>query len=470
MNHSRYQLNSRRAFIAQLAFAGLGAITGMPLVNAAGKMQHDNGPSALTLIKNVKVLTMDRSLGDFDSADILIENGRISAVRKSIYNTKAIIIDGTDMIALPGFVETHWHIWTSLMRGMASSAPGKDYFTMSTQLGKLYTPADTYHATRLGLAEAISSGITHVHDWSHNIISADHARASLKALQECGIRARFSVGVASGKNNIDLAILRDLKQNWKSYDNENLISLGLAWPGIEKDRPAGKLEIETARQLELPISVHVGRRKDGSDSVSKIAVDNLLGQDMQLVHGIDTTTAEYSQIAHAGASISASPFSELRIGYGLTPVNKMINSGAALGFSVDTTPLTGNADMFAIMKMFMNLANGMSRNEFKVSARRVLEIATVEGARSMGIEQLTGSITPGKLADIQLIRTNKINLGVLTDPYHTLITAAQPQNVDTVMINGKIVKRHGELTCLNSEEVITQANSSLTSLIARANT
>jgi len=466
------KLQTRKDFLtftAKTLGIGAGVLT-LPGSQAfASKTQLSQQDSATSyLIKNANIISMDAGIGNLPDGDILIREGKIVSVQKSIIDNRATVINGKGMVVLPGFVETHWHIWTSLMRALAGSKPGLPYFKLATTMGPLYSPENTYDSTRLALAEAISSGITHVHDWSHNIIDQHYAEASLKAIKESGIRSRFSLGVAAGKDDIDLSILQQLKNNWSKYDNNGLISLGLAWPGTTKNLETRRREVITARKLGLPISFHAGRNKDNSDTVQQVLDLGLLEKDMQIVHGINTTKAEYTSIAKAGASVSVSPFSELRIGYGLPPATDMINSGAALGFSVDTTPLSGNADMFAIMKIFTNLATGMSRDEFQITAQRVLEIATIEGARSLGIDQLTGSLTPGKFADLQMINTNAINIGVVTDPVQLITLSAQPSNVDTVMANGKILKRNGQLTYTDIHEVITSARTSLKDLMSRS--
>jgi cytosine/adenosine deaminase-related metal-dependent hydrolase len=110
--------------------------------------------------------------------------------------------------------------------------------------------------------------------------------------------------------------------------------------------------------------------------------------------------------------------------------------------------------MFAIMKAIQNIENGRARNEFKISARRVLELATIDGARSMGVGDSVGSLTPGKRADLIMVDTRAVNLGVLTEPAHLLVEAAQPANVDTVMIDGRIVKRGGRLANIDVGEVL----------------
>src|SRR5690606_10726696 len=127
------------------------------------------------------------------------------------------------------------------------------------------------------------------------------------------------------------------------------------------------------------------------------------------------------------------------------------------GLSVDTPALSGNADMFAVMKAIQNVENGRAQDEFALPARRVLELATVEGARSMGLGDEIGSLVPGKRADVIMVSTRALNLAVMSDPAHLLVEAAQPANVDTVLVDGRIVKRGGGLTRLDVDRIIDEA-------------
>ena len=140
-----------------------------------------------------------------------------------------------------------------------------------------------------------------------------------------------------------------------------------------------------------------------------------------------------------------------------------------IGLSVDTVELVGNADMFAIMKTTQGIVNGKAEDEFKVSARRILEFATIEGARSMGIDDKTGSLKPGKRADLMIVSTRAANLGVFGDPAVMLVTAAQPANVDTVMVDGRILKHGGKLTHLNVDRIAKEAGDASAALRKRAN-
>lgn len=421
------------------------------------------------LIRNAYVMTMDTALGDLRSADVHVRGGGIAAVGPGLSAPGATVIDGTGMIVLPGLVETHWHLWTTLLRSMAGDRPERGYFPTSRTLGSYYTPADMYVSARLAAAEAIHSGITFVHDWCHNVRTPEHARSDLRALREMGLRARFSYGTPTGQANtatIDLADFAGLHERWADHANGGLLSLGLAWRG--PSGAASMRDYAVARELGLPVSVHVNNFEASAGGIAALASQSLLGPHLQVIHAIWTTPAEIRALAASGASVSLSPFTELRIGFGLPLTADFLAAGVPVGLSVDTPTLSGNADMFAIMKAVQNIQNGRSHNEFALPARRVLELATIEGARSMGIDSSVGSLVPGKRADLIMINTRQVNLGVFGDPAHLLVEAAQPANVDTVMIDGKIVKQGGALVGVEVGAIIDEAAAALAGVRARA--
>jgi cytosine/adenosine deaminase-related metal-dependent hydrolase len=431
------------------------------------------------VVRNGYVLTMDRALNDIEGGDVHVVNGMIRAVGKALDAPGAETIDGRDMIVLPGFVETHWHMWNTLLRSMSGDKREFGYFPTSAGLGKVYQPDDMYQGTRLSCLEAIWSGITTVHSWCHNIRSPAYAEADLRALRESGLRARFSYGTPQGhpaKQTIDLADLERLHGEWPKYANEGLITLGLAWRGLGGNSAANAIppevygkEVEVARRLGLPISVHASGSRGAQGQAERIGRAGLLDKDMQIIHANFATDLELQMIKNAGASISMSPYTELRIGFGMLHTAKFLGAGIPVGLSVDTTVLSGNADMFAIMKVIQNVENGESENEFKLPARRVLELATSEGARSMGIDDRTGSLTPGKRADLIMVSTREPNIGVFTDPAHMIVTAAEPSNVDTVVVDGRILKRGGKITAMDVPQVLAQARAANLAVRKRAN-
>jgi hypothetical protein len=134
-------------------------------------------------------------------------------------------------------------------------------------------------------------------------------------------------------------------------------------------------------------------------------------------------------LAKAGSPVSVSPGTELRMGYGITKIGEFLNAGVPLGVSMDNTVLAGDANMFGLLKMVRNIENGKSHDEFKMSARRALELGTIDGARSIGMDARIGSLKPGKRADVIMVATQTLNMGVFTDPAHMLVESAQADNV-----------------------------------------
>ena len=163
-------------------------------------------------------MTMDKDVGDLKDADVHVRDGAIVAVGQKLSAPGATVIDGRGMIVLPGLVETHWHMWNTLLRGMSGEKPEYGYFRTTATLGRVFEPGDMYQGTRLAAAEAINSGITFVHDWCHNIRSPEFAREDLRALQ--GIRTPRALllrrdGRASDpKQPLDLADIEKLKNEW----------------------------------------------------------------------------------------------------------------------------------------------------------------------------------------------------------------------------------------------------------------
>jgi cytosine/adenosine deaminase-related metal-dependent hydrolase len=437
----------------------VGALTGAPFRSSFAQQAADSmNDRRELLIRNAYVLTMDAAVGDLAGADVHVRDGSIAAVGRGLAAPDAETIDGTGMLVLPGLVETHWHIWTSLLRSLAGDRQEHGYFPTSRTIGTFYTADDMYAAGRLAAAEAISSGITFVHDWCHNVRGPDYAEAALRALREAGIRARFSYGsptAASNDASIDLRDLERLAKGWADRSNGGLLTLGLAWRGAAS--AATLRDYETAKELGLPISVHANNYQSSAGGIQQLADRSLLAPGMQVIHAVWCTPEELRALKANGVSVSVSPYSEMRIGFGFPIVANLVAAGVPVGLSVDTTTLSGNADMFAIMKAIQNIENGRSLNEFELTARRVLELATIEGAQSMGIADRVGSLTPGKRADLIMVDTRAVNLAVLTEPAHLLVEAAQPANVDTVIIDGRIVKRGGRLTALDAGAIVDAA-------------
>jgi len=470
----------RRSFLGgALRVAASGAL--IPNMELAGAVTYPNVTGKLPerehiLFKGAYIITMDQQLGDIESADIHIRNGAIIAVGRNLVAPGARVINAAGNIVTPGLVETHWHLWTALMRGMAGDEPCCGYFPTSAKVGNAYTADDMHVAVKLATAEALNSGITTVHDWCHNIRTPAHADEDLRALRESGLRGRFSYGPARSTpitQISDLEHLTRLARDWPSSSADNLLSLGLAWRGVQYlvIAPDGtttfnpipeavfKKEYDAARVLGLPITLHcnVGANFDRGH-VATLERLGLLYPDLNLVHMISSTPEEIAAAVKAGCSISSTPFTEMRTGYGFPKVQQFLDAGARVGLGVDTTAIAGDANMFEIMKGIQNVTNATAMSEYKMSARKALALATIEGARVMNLEDQIGSLIPGKRADLIMINTNSINLGMFTEAAHMVVSAAQPANVDTVIVDGRILKEKGRLTAVDVRAVIAAAS------------
>ena len=196
----------------------------------------DNGPSASLpdrgeyLVRGATVLSLDPKVGDLAQGDVHIRDGAIVAVAASIAAPPgATVIDASGMICMPGFVDTHWHLWTTVCRPVMRIDDAKlGYFPVSNALGRHYTPEDSYRSVRLGLMEAISAGATTVHNWAHNVRSPEHADAELRAMRDMGMRGRFAYGPAQGMPNdqpMDLDGLAKIHKAW--MPNDGMLTLGI---------------------------------------------------------------------------------------------------------------------------------------------------------------------------------------------------------------------------------------------------
>jgi cytosine/adenosine deaminase-related metal-dependent hydrolase len=442
-------------------------------------------PRGEFIIRDAYVMTMEPTLGDIPGGSIHVRNGEIVAVGRDIKAQGAQVIDGQGTIVLPGLVETHWHMWNTLLRSMAIDRQRFGYFPTSAQLGAFYTPNDMYLGTRLAAAEAINAGITFVHDWCHNPRTPEHARENIRALAETGIRSRFSYGPARGipvTQTLNLEDVARLHGEWDSHSNEGLLTLGLAWRGIQyavTDADGGmrfqaippevyRKEYDLARSLDIPITAHVniGPKIDYGHVIAMQKL-GLLYKDLQLVHMISSTPEEIDAVAESGASVSFSPLTEMRTGFGFARPADYLAKGIRVGLSVDTTTLSGDADMFDIMKVTENIVNGMAYSEFAMPARAALELGTIGGARSMGMDDRIGSLAVGKRADVIMVDTRGVNIGMFTDPANMIIGAAQPADVSLVMVDGRILKQNGKLTSVDVARVTADAASANAALRKR---
>ncbi|WP_433171455.1 amidohydrolase family protein [Actinoallomurus sp. CA-150999] len=430
-----------------------------------------------TLITGGHLLSMDPDIGDLPVADLLIEDGRIHAVGPHLHAPDAEVIDASGMIVMPGFTDTHRHTWQTAVRHAYADIDPLQYFAeMLGPVGAAYTPEDVHVGTLLGALSALDSGITTLVDWAHVMNTPDHADAAVQALAESGIRGVFAHGWPLAPEwTRDSALrhpadIRRLRDRWFASD-EGLLTLAMAGRGPEMARPQVWLDdLRLARDLGIRTTVHVGAyaHNAGNRAVARIEEAGVLGPDLTFVHCCGCDDDEIAMMADAGASVSLGVHCELNsTGMGDIPLDRLLAAGIRPSLSGDTeTKCAG--DMFTQMRLLLAyyrswIGGGHSRlpgTPPSLATRDVLEFATLAGARAAGLGDRTGSLTPGKQADLILIRTTDLNLAPVTDPTAAVVLAAHPGNVDTVLVGGQTVKRHGRLLTPALPSVLEQAERS----------
>jgi 5-methylthioadenosine/S-adenosylhomocysteine deaminase len=418
---------------------------------------------ARTLIHGGHVLTVDPQLGNLPNADVLIEDGQIVAVEPNI-SADAEVIEAEGFLVMPGFVDTHRHTWEAAIRGCAPNATLDDYFVeVLDSFAPLYRPEDVYASNLAGSLECLNAGITTLVDWSHINNTPDHPDAAIRALQETGIRAQYAYGSA----NTSLADYwfeskiaipgDDVRRIRNAYSWDGLLTMAMATrgPGFCQEDVV-RSEWALARELDLPITVHVGMgRLAGRFAMVKQLSDmGLLGADTTYVHCCYFSEEEWRLVADSGGTVSIAAQVETQMGHGWPPIMKAIEYGLRPSLSIDVVT-TVPGDMFTQIRAGFGAerarvnAIAWQANEpvpdTMLTAKQMLDIATINGAHVAKLEDKVGSLTPGKRADVIMLDARAINMAPIIDPVAAVTLCADVSNVDTVLVDGKVHKRGGQM-------------------------
>ncbi|SCL25589.1 amidohydrolase family protein [Micromonospora inyonensis] len=430
------------------------------------------------VLTGVTAVTMDPRLGELEDATVTVESGVITAVSTEPPAGSAgpgtRVLDGRGLIVLPGFVDTHWHLWNSLLRGTVGDAPGRDYFSVKRGLGPHHELDDFYWAARFALAEAVTAGITTVHNWDHNVRSADDADVNVRAQLDAGVRGRFSYGPRDSTpadEPMDLDDVRRFAGRWPAERLDGLLDVGVALRGPYRT-PAEvyRREWATARELGLPITMHCDRclREEGCRScgLTRLADEGLLGPDMQIVHAVHASAADIAALAATGTSVSLSPITELRT-MGFPLVSEMIEAGVPVSLSTDTLAMPTAPDVFTTLRAVEAVETARC-GPAAVTPRRLLQMATIDGAKDLGLGDVTGSITEGKRADLLLLDAAASNLLPTGDVIEALVRQGRATDIVAVVVDGRVLFENGRLTQPSARAAVAGADARRNALVERA--
>lgn len=418
-----------------------------------------------TLIRGGTVLSMDPQVGDLPTGDVLIEDDRIAAVGPEV-SADAEVIDAAGFIVIPGFIDTHRHTWESAIRGCAPNSTLDDYFVgVLDYYAPVYRAEDVYSSNLAGALECLNAGITTLVDWSHINNTPEHPDAAIRALQEVGIRSQYAYGSANTSlakywfNSAEVIPAEDVRRVCDTYfsSGTGLLTLALATrgPGFCQDDVV-TAEWRLARELDIPITLHagMGRLAGRFAMVEQLDRLGLLGPDTTYIHCCYLSDHEWQRLADTGGTISIAAQVELQMGHGWAPVNKSYQFGLRPSLSVDVVT-TVPGDMFTQMRAAFGSERARVNAvcweantevpETMLTARQMLEMATINGAHVAGVEDRTGSLTPGKQADVVLVDARQVNMVPVKDPVAAVTLGADVSNIDTVIVDGVVRKRDGKL-------------------------
>ena len=410
--------------------------------------------SSKTLIRGGSVLTLGVKTPNFTKADVLIDEDRVAEVGQGLRSRDAELVDATDTIVMPGFVDTHRHVWKSLFRNIGDTGAAEDSPVPAAAYGPHYQPDDVYAATLIGLLGAVEAGITTVVDWSDTQNSRDFTEAALQAHSDAGLRTVYVHAIPSWEaaNRDDGAALRRLAADRGDTAGSTTIA-----SGTDEPTPGNQERVATdwalARELGLRIHAHAGLETSSGGTVSDLGERGLLGEDVTLVHCSHVNDADLDAIATSGTWVSLAPSSEMAGGLGSPPLQRLIDRGIRPGLGVDNERMAPG-DIFAQMRATISLQHathfdlklaGKGGLPNLMSTRDVIRYATVEGARVAGLGTVTGSLEPGKQADIVVLRTDRPNVFPINDPVGAVVWGMDTSNVDWVFAGGRPLMRKGVL-------------------------
>ncbi|WP_431104669.1 amidohydrolase family protein [Roseateles noduli] len=416
------------------------------------------------LFKAGTVITMDPALPNLAVGDVLVRDGRIAAVGAALPAGDAEVIDAAGCIVMPGLVDAHHHAWLGVMRRLMPDVD--DLFAyidvVAERLGAHFRPQDMFTSTMLTAAASLDAGITTIVDACHSARSPEHTDAALDALDASGIRALHMVGPAMDKGASSAHLPGDLARlaaRWNASGSR--VKVGLF----------GQLKLdwwEVARGLDMRILTEfIG---DLAQLGPEFAKPGVLGPHNLFNHCTRVPAATWRLFADAGVNITVNPRSDALFGFddetfayqvavdhGLTP---------ALGIDLDTA---FGSDLFGEMHaLFHQQRAAMRYRRFRgeadvpapIGVEEVLRAATVNGARAAGLEDRVGTLTPGKAADLIMVRTQGAAVFPVTNAIATIVQAVERADVDTVVVGGRLRKRGGRLVDVDLAKLAADAAAS----------
>jgi 5-methylthioadenosine/S-adenosylhomocysteine deaminase len=442
------------------------------------------------LIHNGTILTMHEGKVIRQGAiaieeETIVDVGKTKEL-KSKYGRGYEKIDAKDKIVMPGFVNTHQHAAMSLLRGYADDLPLQEWLEKWIwPIEKHVTAHDIYVGALLTAVESIMGGTTTINTMYHYTPEENEA----KAFADAGLRGVIGHVCFSWRKEEDRRALLNLAKTWHNKEG-GLIRVSVDPHAPYTVDPEYMKELKTLREEltekygseRTPIMwhTHIAETSDEKEKIRKafnIQIRNgvmkyldslgVLNEKVVAAHCVALTDEDVKIMKKTGAKVSHNPISNLKLASGISPIPKMLEENITVSLGTDSPCSNNTADMFETMKITAILHKGINKNPTLLPAERILELATINGAKALSWDDEIGSIAVGKKADLIIINIKKPHLSPLHNETSNMVYAAKASDVDTVIINGKIIMENRTLKTLKVERVMALAEKAKNSLLRR---
>jgi 5-methylthioadenosine/S-adenosylhomocysteine deaminase len=427
------------------------------------------------LIRQATLVTVNAQDEVLEAADLAIDNGKIVGVGRVPQGfAPDRVLAGRDRIVLPGLINTHTHLSMTLMRNYADDLPFWPWLMERIKPLEDHLCADDVRVgARLGLAELISSGTTCFHDmyFFMDQVAEEVAR--------CGLRARLCGALFdnSGQGEQLLEAAVDLHERWQEgADGRVTVGLGPHSPYLCSREYLQEI-LEEAERLDCGLHIHVAeterevaesRERLGLTPVQLLAELGCFRVPVVAAHGIYVDATDRRLLREGGVSIAHNPGSNLKLANGIAPVQTLLEQGINVSLGTDGAASNNNLNLFEEMHLAALLQKWLRRDAEALPARQVLRMATIQGARALGLEAQIGSLEIGKRADLIMIDAAQPHLAPRHDPIALLVYSAQAADVCTVMVDGKVLLEDRELKTLDPDSVLAEAREQTRRLMQRS--
>jgi 5-methylthioadenosine/S-adenosylhomocysteine deaminase len=447
------------------------------------------------LLSHATVVTMNPNRDIIEDGAVYVKDDRIQDVGVTTdlqqKYSHAEVLDCTGQVIIPGLINTHTHLFQTLLKGLGDDRVLKDWFTTMTGPSAVeLTPDDCYAAALHGCVESIQSGVTTLVDFMYVHPQENLTEAVIRAFEEAGIRgvvARgyITTGVEVGVpkplvEDVDAA-LADARRLIRKYNKPGArVQVGLApcmiWTvdrdTLEKTRKLADEEgaLITMHVSETPFEIENSLQRFGMRDLPYLEHVGFLGPDVLAVHCVQCDDRDIRILKLRDVKVSHNPCSNMYLASGFAPIPQMLLAGVTVGLATDGPASNNNHNLIHSLKFAALIHKGYHRDATIITAEKVLEMATIDGARAIGLQDELGSIEPGKKADLVVLRFDNTFATPLHNPVSALVYSALGNEPELVIIDGQIVMRERTMQPVSESRVMQLAQEAADGLAERAGT